>query len=66
MIHVIDNEAPKSGLVVKEDKDSKEYLIRWDNLTQEWIGKELFDEPKPKSWFSEIFRTRKRYLLVER
>ena len=64
MIHVIDNHAPKSGQMVKESK--KQYLIRWANLTQEWINKDLFDSAVPKSWLFRIFRTRKRYLLVER
>ncbi len=64
MIHVIDNLAPKTGQVVKDCKN--EYLIRWDNLTQEWIDKDLFNDLVPVSWLTRIFRTRKRYMLVER
>lgn len=64
MIHVIDNDAPKSGELIDEDKN--EYLIRWANLKQEWIDKDLFASAAPVSWFTRIFRTRKRYLLVER
>ena len=64
MIHVIDNQAPKSGQIVKESK--KQYLIRWANLNQEWIDKSLFCSAVPKSWFTRIFRSRKRYLLVQR
>ena len=66
MIHVIDNLAPKTGELIEEDKKQNEYLIRWANLKQEWIDKDLFASAAPMSWFTRIFRTRKRYLLVER
>ena len=62
MIHVIDNKASKTGEVVKEIDRS--YLIRWNNLTQEWISKKLCQKVVKRKWLPRILLSRKRYILV--
>lgn len=63
MIHVIDNKAPKTGEIVRER--DKSYLVRWNNLTQEWISKKLCRKAVERSWIPRFLISRKRYLLVK-
>ena len=63
MVHVIDNKAPKTGEVVRESRNS--YLIRWGNLTQEWVSKKLCRKAIARRWIPRFLIIQKRYLLVK-